>query len=84
MPRLSLHGELLVDGKWSGIMGMLTEGEVDVSCSDLTMTTSRLNVVDFIEPVWADRCVYRCVILNIIRIQVKVKVKHSCYRPELA
>jgi hypothetical protein len=57
MPRFNLHGELLADGKWSGIMGMLTRGEVDASCSDLTMTKSRLNMVDFIEPVWADRCV---------------------------
>jgi len=57
MPRLNLHGELLVDGKWTGIMGMLTDGKVDASCSDLTMTTPRVRVVDFIEPVWADRCV---------------------------
>jgi hypothetical protein len=40
-------------------MGMLTDGKVDASCSDLTMTTPRVRVVDFIEPVWADRCVYK-------------------------
>jgi hypothetical protein len=59
MPRLNLHGELLEDGKWTGVMGMLTDRHVDASCSDLTMTTSRVDVVDFIEPVWADRCVYK-------------------------
>jgi len=59
MPRLNLHGELLVDGKWTGIMGMLTDGNVDASCTDLTMTTPRVNVVDFIEPVWTDRYAYR-------------------------
>ena len=58
MAHLNLHGELLVDGKWTGIMGMLKDGKVDASCSDLTMTTSRVRVIDFIEPVWADRWVY--------------------------
>jgi len=56
-----VNGELLVDGRWTGVMGMLTDGKVDASCSDLTMTTSRVNVVDFIEPVWADRCVYNVI-----------------------
>jgi len=46
-------------------MGMLTDGEVDVSCSDLTMTTSRVNVVDFIEPVWTDKCVYNVIYIYI-------------------
>jgi ABC-type amino acid transport substrate-binding protein len=55
MSNLNLHGELLEDGKWDGIIGMLAARQVDVSCSDLTMTTSRVDVVDFIEPIWADR-----------------------------
>ncbi|GFG39908.1 hypothetical protein Cfor_03352, partial [Coptotermes formosanus] len=55
MPRLNLHGELVEDGKWTGVVGMLADRHVDASCCDLTMTTSRVDVVDFIEPVWADR-----------------------------
>jgi hypothetical protein len=53
-----VHGELTEDGKWSGIIGMLADRQVEVSCADLTMTSSRVDVVDFIEPVWNDRC--RC------------------------
>lgn len=55
MSSLNLHGELLEDGNWNGIIGMLAARQVDASCSDLTMTTSRVNAVDFIESVWTDR-----------------------------
>ncbi|KDR17642.1 probable glutamate receptor [Zootermopsis nevadensis] len=54
-PSLNLHGENLKDGKWNGVVGMLAARQADVSCSDLTMTTSRVDVVDFIEPIWTDR-----------------------------
>jgi hypothetical protein len=52
---LNMHGELLEDRKWNGIIGMLADRQVNISCSDLTMTTPRVQVVDFIEPVWTSR-----------------------------
>jgi hypothetical protein len=52
---LNLHGELVGDRKWNGIVGMLADRQVNISCSDLTMTTPRLEVVDFIEPMWTSR-----------------------------
>jgi hypothetical protein len=63
MSSLNMHGELLEDGKWNGIIGMLADRRVNTSCSDLTMTTSRVEVVDFIEPMWTSRYRYSTAVL---------------------
>lgn len=52
---INLHGEFVGDRKWNGIIGMLEDRQVNISCSDLTMTTPRVEVVDFIEPLLTSR-----------------------------
>ena len=37
-------------GGWSGLVGMLLRNEIDVIAADLTLTSSRLAVMDFSKP----------------------------------
>jgi len=43
-------GNRMEDGKWTAIFGMLQRREVDAAYMPVTMSSSRLNVVDFIAP----------------------------------
>jgi hypothetical protein len=40
-------GHVLPNGSWSGILGMLQRREVDVAYISVTMSSSRLDAVDF-------------------------------------
>lgn len=81
MQGLNLHGELLKGGKWTGVMGMLTDRQVDASCSDLTMTTSRVDVVDFIEPVWTDRYLYNNIYHILFEVQISMRLTINYVKP---
>ena len=37
-------------GGWTGLVGMLLRNEIDVIAADLTITASRLSVMDFSKP----------------------------------
>jgi hypothetical protein len=43
-------GNKFGNGTWTGIFGMLQRREVDVAYMPVTMSSSRLNVVDFTMP----------------------------------
>ena len=38
------------NGSWSGLVGDLISGEIDISVATLTMTTEREEVIDFVSP----------------------------------
>lgn len=44
--------------KWSGIMEKLANNETDLGLGEITITTSRLNVVDFSQPIVTSRAYY--------------------------
>ena len=44
------YGKKLADGSWTGIVGDLISGEIDISVATLTMTTEREEVIDFVAP----------------------------------
>lgn len=46
----SRHGSEQPDGTWSGMIGEIVDGKVDLACGDLTMTLMREKVVDFTVP----------------------------------
>ena len=48
-------GALSRDGKWTGIIRMLIDQEVDVAVADVTMTSQRVMVVDFSFPILLSR-----------------------------
>ena len=37
-------------GEWSGLIGDLAKGETDIVVADLTMTSEREEVIDFVSP----------------------------------
>ena len=43
-------GKELPDGSWNGMLGMIMRGEADIAIADLTITSSREQVVDFSLP----------------------------------
>ena len=44
------YGKKLEDGSWSGMIGDLARGETDLIVADLTMTSEREEVIDFVSP----------------------------------
>ena len=44
------YGKKRADGTWSGVVGDLISGEIDISVAALTMTTEREEVIDFVAP----------------------------------
>jgi hypothetical protein len=48
-------GSRLQNGSWSGVIGLLEQGDVDVSSAYLIMTVERLDAVDFTTPVLSTR-----------------------------
>ena len=53
-------------GGWSGLVGMLRRNEIDVIAADLTVTSSRLEVMDFSKPFMSST------------ITLLLKVKQGC------
>jgi hypothetical protein len=43
-------GNMMKNGSWTGIFGMLQRREVDVTYISVTMSSSRLDLVDFTFP----------------------------------
>ncbi|KAK2580489.1 hypothetical protein KPH14_006227 [Odynerus spinipes] len=43
-------GEKLPNGQWSGLVGDLAKGEIDIAVGALTMTSEREEVIDFVAP----------------------------------
>ena len=44
------YGHKLPNGSWTGLVGDLISGEIDISVATLTMTTEREEVIDFVAP----------------------------------
>merc|ERR1712110_91712 len=44
------YGRKREDGSWSGVMGDLVNGEVDIAVAGMTMTSEREEVIDFVAP----------------------------------
>ena len=44
------YGSKLENGTWTGVVGDLISGEIDISVATLTMTTEREEVIDFVAP----------------------------------
>lgn len=44
------YGHKLNNGSWTGLVGDLISGEIDISVATLTMTTEREEVIDFVSP----------------------------------
>ncbi len=44
------YGHKLPNGSWTGLVGDLITGEIDISVATLTMTTEREEVIDFVSP----------------------------------
>ncbi|XP_046615060.1 uncharacterized protein LOC124302692 [Neodiprion virginianus] len=50
IPSSGGFGERLPNGKWTGIVGDLLRGEIDIAVAPLTMTSEREEVIDFVAP----------------------------------
>ncbi|XP_046753851.1 glutamate receptor ionotropic, kainate 4 isoform X2 [Diprion similis] len=50
IPASGDFGERLPNGKWTGIVGDLLRGEIDIAVAALTMTSEREEVIDFVAP----------------------------------
>ena len=44
------YGYKMSNGTWTGLVGDLISGEIDISVATLTMTTEREEVIDFVSP----------------------------------
>ena len=44
------YGQRQPDGSWSGVIGDLVKGEIDIAVAGMTMTSEREEVVDFVAP----------------------------------
>ena len=44
------YGSKNPDGTWSGVIGDLVKGEIDIAVAGMTMTSEREEVVDFVAP----------------------------------
>ena len=53
-------GNIFGNGNWTGIFGMLQRREVDVAYMPVTMSSSRLDVVDFTMPAVEMRYCHVC------------------------
>ena len=42
------YGSKNPDGSWSGVIGDLVKGEIDIAVAGMTMTSEREEVVDFV------------------------------------
>jgi len=53
-------GNMFENGTWAGVFGMLQRREVDVAYMPVTMSSPRLDVVDFTMPAVEMRYCYVC------------------------
>jgi ionotropic glutamate receptor len=44
------YGRKLADGTWSGLIGDLSSGDIDIVVADLTMTSEREEIIDYVSP----------------------------------
>jgi hypothetical protein len=44
------EGNLMENGSWTGIFGMLQRREMDIACIPVTMSSSRMDAMDFTIP----------------------------------
>ncbi|XP_017765249.1 PREDICTED: probable glutamate receptor [Eufriesea mexicana] len=49
-------GVRLPNGKWTGLIRMLVEGEADLAAAELMMTSDRLDAVRFTTPIYSTKC----------------------------
>jgi len=54
------------DGSWSGMIGDLVAGNIDLIVADLTMTSEREEVIDFVSP-YFDQVICRNWIIFVMR-----------------
>ena len=50
LPKDEAYGMQQPDGSWSGVIGDLVMGNIDIAVAGMTMTSAREEVVDFISP----------------------------------
>ncbi|KAK6633756.1 hypothetical protein RUM44_004363 [Polyplax serrata] len=50
VPKYGTYGKKLPNGKWNGLIGELASGDTDIIITDLTMTSEREEVIDFVAP----------------------------------
>ncbi|XP_012263496.2 ionotropic receptor 25a [Athalia rosae] len=50
IPSTRDFGQRLPNGKWTGLVGDLLRGEIDIAVAALTMTSEREEVIDFVAP----------------------------------
>lgn len=55
------YGHKLSNGTWTGIVGDLISGEIDISVATLTMTTEREEVIDFVAPYFDQVITFYCI-----------------------
>ena len=60
-------------GGWTGLVGMLLRNEIDVIAADLTITASRLAVMDFSKPFMSSSIT---LLLRVSQLHCKVKSQH--------
>ncbi len=44
------YGRKYEDGSWSGMIGDLASGDIDIIVADLTMTSEREEIIDYVSP----------------------------------
>lgn len=44
------YGKKLANGSWSGLVGALASGNIDLIVADLTMTSEREETIDYVSP----------------------------------
>jgi hypothetical protein len=45
-----------LDGSWNGMIGMIDKEEIDVISTDILMENKRLEIVNFMDPLFEVRC----------------------------
>lgn len=56
---------------WTGLVGMLLRNEIDLIAADLTITSSRLAVMDFSKPFMSSSITF---LLRVSQVQYKIQV----------
>jgi hypothetical protein len=45
-----------LNGSWNGMMGMIDKNEIDIISTDILMENKRLEIVNFMDPLFEVRC----------------------------
>ena len=59
------YGKKFKNGTWTGLIGDLASGEVDLVVADLTMTSEREEIIDFVSPYFDQVSVFKIVVTSI-------------------